>query len=82
MKIKLNDAKYLLQDTIFLTIVKAVRDDQVEVFTRSRADQAGLREEAHAMLRALDKLTAKLQSVIDDEAMKERLKRDEARRTL
>lgn len=71
-KIKAEDAKRLKNDTAFKQFVKDVRDEQIRLFTTSRAQDVEQREEAHAILRALDKIEVELDAAIMAETLLDR----------
>ena len=64
------DVDRLLHDRSFRAIIKRVRDDQISLFVQSHPSQSDVREEAHQMIRALDKLEQAMRSVVVDEAIK------------
>ena len=74
MAITHHDAKRLLNDETFCAIIEKVRNQQVSTFVNSAKSDTDLREEAHSILRAIDKIEQALQSVITDEAIKEKRK--------
>ena len=63
--IKAEEARRLKEDTAFQDFMQDVRDDQIRIFTTSGATDIELREEAHAILRALEQLQSKLDAAID-----------------
>lgn len=63
--IKAEEARRLKEDTAFQDFMQNVRDDQIRIFTTSGATDIELREEAHAILRALEQLQSKLDAAID-----------------
>ncbi len=71
-KIKAEDAKRLKNDTAFMQFVKDVRDEQIRLFTTSAAHDIKQREEAHAILRALDKIEVELDAAIMAETLLDR----------
>ena len=71
-KILAADVERLLNDSTFIAILNKVRSDQITAFTSSTASEVDVRENAHQILRALDKIEAALRSVITDEAIKEK----------
>ena len=73
IRIKASEARRLKNDSAFLTFVQEVRDDQIQIFTASEASQSGAREEAHAIIRALEVIEINLDAAIDAERfLKER----------
>lgn len=71
-KIKAEDAKRLKNDTAFKQFVKDVRNEQIRLFTTSAAQDIKQREEAHAILRALDKIEVELDAAIMAETLLDR----------
>lgn len=72
MKLDAGDVGRLLADTTFKAILDKVRADQVSTFVNSSKADTESREEAHAMLRAVDKIEQALQAVITEEAIKQK----------
>jgi len=64
------DADRVLRDSAYRAIISKVRSDQIAIFTNSKASDTEAREEAHAVIRALDKIEQAFKSVKDDEAVK------------
>jgi len=77
MKLIASDVERLTRDDTFRAIIERVRSEQIATFVNSTKDDCHLREEAHSILRALDKIEQVLKSVITDEAIKR--KREEGR---
>ena len=67
IRIQAEDAKRLKNDTAFTQFVEDVRNEQIRLFTTSDAQDVEQREEAHAILRALNKIEVEL-----DAAMQQR----------
>ena len=63
-RIKSEDAKRLKNDTAFSDFIEDVRNEQIRLFTTSAAQDVEQREEAHAILRALNKIEVQLDAVI------------------
>lgn len=57
-------ARRLRDDEVFQEFIENVRADAISQFERSGAADTAAREEAHAILRALSKLTGKLDAAI------------------
>jgi hypothetical protein len=72
IRIKADDAKRLMNDTAFKQFMADVREDQKVTFANSAADEVSVREEAHAILRALNKIEQKLNAAIAAEVMLDR----------
>ena len=64
IRIAADDAERLKNDTAFMQFVKDVRNEQIRLFTTSAAQDVEQREEAHAILRALNKIEGQLDAVI------------------
>lgn len=74
VRIQADEAKRLKNDTAFQQFVQDVRDQQIRLFTTSGAQDVEQREEAHAMLRALDKIVVNLDAAIAAETLLDRKK--------
>lgn len=72
IRIKANDAKRLREDTAFLQFLENVREDQMRVFVESSAEDVTAREEAHAIVRALNKIRATLDAAVAAETLLDR----------
>jgi hypothetical protein len=64
VRIAADDAERLKNDTAFTQFVEDVRNEQIRLFTTSRAQDVEQREEAHAILRALNKIEVQLDAAI------------------
>ena len=64
IRIAADDAERLKNDTAFMQFVKDVRNEQIRLFTTSAAQDVEQREEAHAILRALNKIEVQLDAAI------------------
>jgi len=67
-------ARALQNDETFKSLIGKVREEQVSFFLNSSAEMVEQREDAHAMVRALNTIEGFLQSAIDDEKMFDRNK--------
>jgi len=74
IRIQADEAKRLKNDTAFQQFVQDVRDVQISVFTNSAAEQVEQREEAHAIMRALNQIEMQLDAAIAAERMLDRSK--------
>lgn len=74
IRIQAEDAKRLKHDTAFMQFMQDVRDLQITRFTTSAAQDVEQREEAHAMLRALDQIEVQLDAAIAAETLLDRKK--------
>ena len=72
IRIKAEDAKRLKDDTAFTQFVEDVRNEQIRLFTTSAAQDVEQREEAHAILRALNKIEVELDAAIMAETLLDR----------
>ena len=71
-RIKSEDAKRLKSDTAFSDFIEDVRNEQIRLFTTSGAQDIEVREEAHAVLRALTKIEVELDAAIMAETLLDR----------
>ena len=74
IRIQAEEAKRLKNDTAFVQFVQDVRDVQISIFTNSAAAQVEQREEAHAIMRALNQIEMQLDAAIAAERMLDRSK--------
>lgn len=65
-------AKELLRNDDFLAILEDLRERQMEVFASTAAQEMDKREEAHAILRALNQIKYLLQADVDAEKLIEK----------
>ena len=72
IRIQSEDAKRLKNDTAFTQFVEDVRNEQIRLFTTSDAQDVEQREEAHAILRALNKIEVQLDAAIAAETLLDR----------
>lgn len=72
IRIQAEDAKRLKEDTAFTQFVEDVRNEQIRLFTTSDAQDVEQREEAHAILRALNKIEVQLDAAIAAETLLDR----------
>ena len=72
IRIQADEAKRLKTDTAFLQFVQYVRDSQVKAFMDSAASDVEAREEAHAILRALNQIEMVLDATIAAETLLDR----------
>ena len=75
IRIKADEARRLKADTAFLTFMQGVRDDQIKVFTDSVASDVEAREEAHAIMRALNLIEMNLDVALTAETFLDRKQR-------
>ena len=62
---KAKRSKSLLENEHFVATMKNLRNDQMVVFANSAADEIERREEAHALLRAINLIERSLQADVD-----------------
>ena len=72
IRIAADDAERLKNDTAFTQFVEDVRNEQIRLFTTSAAQDVEQREEAHAMLRALNQIEVQLDAAIAAETLLDR----------
>lgn len=72
IRIAADDAERLKNDTAFMQFVEDVRNEQIRLFTTSAAQDVEQREEAHAMLRALNQIEVQLDAAIAAETLLDR----------
>jgi hypothetical protein len=74
IRIQADEAKRLKNDTAFQQFVQDVRDVQISIFANSAAEETKQREEAHAIMRALNQIEMQLDAAIAAERMLDRSK--------
>ena len=72
IRIQADEAKRLKNDTAFQQFVQDVRDVQISIFANSTASEVEQREEAHAIMRALNQIEMQLEAAIAAERMLDR----------
>jgi len=75
VRVKADDAKRLKSDTAFTQFFEEVRQAQMSIFANSTKEQSEVREEAHAILRALNAVEVYLDAVIAAETLLDRKQR-------
>jgi hypothetical protein len=75
IRIKAEEAKRLKNDPAFKGFMVSVREAQISVFMDSEADGIHAREEAHAMVRALNLIEVNLDAAIAAETLLDRKQR-------
>jgi len=75
VRIKADEARRLKADSAFSAFVQEVRDEQIKLFADSGAADVAVREEAHAMMRALNQIEVKLDAAITAETFLDRKQR-------
>ena len=76
IRIQADEAKRLKNDTAFQQFVQDVRDVQLSIFANSTAQEVEQREEAHAIMRALNQIEMQLDVAIAAERMLDRSKQE------
>ena len=76
IRIQADEAKRLKNDTAFQQFVQDVRDVQISIFSNSAAEETKQREEAHAIMRALNQIEMQLDAAIAAERMLDRSKQE------
>jgi len=72
IRIQAEEAKRLKNDTAFKQFVQGVREDQMRIFANSAAQEIEQREEAHAILRALNLIEVNLDAALAAETLLDR----------
>lgn len=72
IRITADEAKRLKNDTAFQTFVDMVREEQKRLFADSSAEDVSAREQAHAIIRALNKIENTLDAAISAEKFLDR----------
>ena len=75
IRIKADEARRLKNDTAFKTFMQSARENQMSIFAGSSASEVDVREEAHAIMRALDQIEATLDAAVMAEALLDRKQR-------
>lgn len=75
IRIEADEARRLKNDTAFQQFVQNVREDQMSVFANSVAADVAVREEAHAILRALNQIEVNLDAALVAETLLDRKQR-------
>lgn len=75
IRIKADEARRLKSDSAFSAFVQDVRDEQMRLFANSGAADVAVREEAHAIMRALNQIEMKLDAAVTAETFLDRKQR-------
>lgn len=75
IRINADEAKRLKNDAAFKNFMQQVRDDQLRIFADSSASDVDVREDAHAILRAVNQIEIKLDASIQAEVILDRKQR-------
>jgi len=75
IRIQAEEAKRLKSDTAFKQFMQSVRENQMQVFASSGAADVAAREEAHAIIRALNQIEVTLDAALAAETLLDRKQR-------
>lgn len=75
IRIKADEARRLKNDSAFSAFMQDVREEQMNAFANSAAEDTAAREEAHAIMRALNQIEMKLDAAITAETFLDRKQR-------
>ena len=75
IRITADEAKRLKNDTAFKQFMQSVRDDQMRLFADSSASDVDVREDAHAILRAVNQIEIILDAALAAEVILDRNQR-------
>ena len=72
IRIEAEEARRLKGDTAFKQFMQSVRENQIQVFANSGAAEVAAREEAHAIMRALNQIEVTLDAAVAAETLLDR----------
>ena len=75
VRIRADEARRLKSDSAFSDFLQEVREEQMSNFANSGAADTAAREEAHAIMRALNQIEMKLDAAITAETFLDRKQR-------
>ena len=75
IRIEADEARRLKSDTAFQQFMQSVRENKMQVFVSSGVADVAAREEAHAMIRALNQIEVTLDAALAAEALLDRKQR-------
>jgi len=75
IRIEAEEARRLKNDTAFKQFMQSVRDNQMQVFANSGVADVSTREEAHAIIRALNQIEVTLDAALAAETLLDRKQR-------
>ncbi len=75
IRIEADEARRLKSDTAFKQFMQSVRENQMQIFASSGAADVAVREEAHAILRALNQIEVNLDAALAAETLLDRKQR-------
>ena len=76
IRITADEAKRLKNDTAFKQFMQSVRDAQMRLFADSSASDVDVREDAHAILRAVNQIEIILDAALAAEVILDRKQRN------
>ena len=76
IRITAQEARRLKEDTAFIEFVKHVTERQKDVFVNSASHEVEKREDAHAIIRALQEIVVHLDAAIAAETLLKRKERN------
>ena len=65
LELRARRSKSLLENDWFIETIRDLRQHQMNVFANSSADEVEIREDAHAILRALNAIEVSLKADVD-----------------
>ena len=75
IRIEADEARRLKNYTAFKQFMQSVRENQMQIFASSGAADVAVREEAHAILRALNQIEVNLDAALAAETLLDRKQR-------
>jgi|TARA_B110000495_G_C22591286_1_gene354368 hypothetical protein len=75
IRMEADEARRLKNDTAFQQFVQSVRENQMQIFANSVAADVAAREEAHAIMRALNQIEVTLDAALAAETLLDRKQR-------
>ena len=75
IRIEADEARRLKSDTAFKQFMQSVRENQMQIFASSGAADVAVREEAHAIIRALNQIEVNLDAALAAETLLDRKQR-------
>jgi len=75
IRIEADEARRLKNDTAFKQFMQSVRENQMQIFASSGAADVAVREEAHAIIRALNRIEVNLDAALAAETLLDRKQR-------
>ena len=75
IRIEADEARRLKNDTAFKQFMQGVRENQMQVFASSGGADVAAREEAHAIIRALNQIEVTLDAALAAETLLDRKQR-------